>query len=45
MLKETTGIGPGLLFNIMFSSLYGYGVVSSPYVAAKYMGTGTWPFF
>lgn len=38
MLKETTGIGPGLLFNIMFSSLYGYGVVSSPYVAAKYMG-------
>ena len=39
MLKETTGIGPGLLFNIMFSSLYGYGVVSSPYVAAKYMGS------
>lgn len=39
MLKETTGIGPGLLFNIMFSSLYGYGVISSPYVAAKYMGS------
>lgn len=39
MLKETTGIGPGLLFNIMFSSIYGYGVVSAPYVAAKYMGS------
>lgn len=38
MLKEKTGIGPGLLFNIIFSSLFGYGVISSPYVAAKYMG-------
>ena len=39
MLKEKTGIGSGLLFNVMFSSLYGFGVISSPYVAAKYMGS------
>lgn len=39
MLREKTGIGSALLFNIMFSSLFGYGVISSPFVAAKYMGS------
>lgn len=38
MLKEKTGIGPGLLFIFLFSSLFGFGLMTSPYVAAKYIG-------
>jgi spore germination protein len=39
VLREKTGIGSGLLFAIIFSSLFGYGVIKSPYVAAEYMGS------
>lgn len=38
MLKEKTGIGPGLLFIFLFSSLFGFGLMNSPYIAARYMG-------
>lgn len=38
MLKEKTGIGPGLLFTFLFSSLFSFGLMNSPYIAAKYMG-------
>lgn len=43
MLKEKTGIGPGLMFIFLFSSLFGYGLMTSPYLAARYIGTnGYW---
>lgn len=38
MLKEKTGIGPGLLFMVLFASIFGYGIMQSAYVAAEYMG-------
>lgn len=45
MLKEKTGIGPGLLFMVLYISMFGYGVMQSIYVAAKYMGNnGYWGF-
>lgn len=43
MLKEKTGIGPGLLFMISYVSIFGYGVSQSVRVAADYMGNnGYW---
>lgn len=46
MLKEKTGIGPGLLFMVLYVSMFSYGIIQSPYVAAKYMGNnGYWGFF
>jgi len=46
MLQEKTGIGPGLLFMVLYTGLFGYGVMQSPYVAARYMGNnGYWGFF
>jgi spore germination protein len=45
MLKEKTGIGPGLLFMVVFISLFSYGVIESPHAAAKYVGNnGYWGF-
>ena len=45
MLKEKTGIGPGLLFMVLFISLFSYGVIESPHAAAKYIGNnGYWGF-
>jgi spore germination protein len=45
MLKEKTGIGPGLLFMVLFISLFSYGVIESPHAAAKYIGSnGYWGF-
>lgn len=43
MLKEKTGIGPGLLFMVTYVTMFGFGVVQAPYVAAKYIGAnGYW---
>ncbi|KJS19955.1 MAG: hypothetical protein VR72_16620 [Clostridiaceae bacterium BRH_c20a] len=43
MLKEKTGIGPGLLFMILYATLFSLGVMQSPYVAAEYIGNnGYW---
>lgn len=45
MLKEKTGIGPGLLFMVLFISLFSYGVIEAPHTAAKYIGNnGYWGF-
>ncbi|MBU7005164.1 GerAB/ArcD/ProY family transporter [Phosphitispora fastidiosa] len=45
MLKEKTGIGPGLLFMVMYISMFSYGVMHPISVAAKYMGNnGYWGF-
>ena len=45
MLKEKTGIGPGLLFMVLFISLFSYGVIESLRAAAKYIGNnGYWGF-
>ena len=45
MLKEKTAIGPGLLFMVLFISLFSYGVIESPHAAAKYIGNnGYWGF-
>lgn len=45
MLKEKTGIGPGLLFMVLYVSMFGYGVSQSVRVAAEYMGNnGYWGF-
>jgi len=38
MLREKTGLGPGLLFAVLFSSLLGIGNQQLPYLAAKYGG-------
>lgn len=35
MLKEKTGIGPGLLFMVLYISMFSYGVMQPIYVAAK----------
>jgi len=43
MLNEKTAIGPGLLFMLNFSAVYGYGFFLSMYFAAKYFGVnGIW---
>ena len=45
MLKEKTGIGPGLFFMVLYVSLFGYGVIHAPRVAAEYIGpNGYWGF-
>lgn len=45
MLKEKTGIGPGLLFMVLYVSMFSYGVMQPIYVASKYMGNnGYWGF-
>jgi len=45
MLKEKTGIGPGLLFMVLYAALFSYGKILSPYLAAKYVGSnGYWGF-
>src|SRR5690606_39813824 len=45
MLKEKTGIGPGLFFMVLYVSLFGYGVIHAPRVAAEYVGpNGYWGF-
>lgn len=45
MLKEKTGIGPGLLFMVLFVSMFSFGVMRALNVAAKYMGNnGYWGF-
>jgi spore germination protein KB len=46
MLKEKTGIGSGLMFAMLFSSFFGYGMMFSARNAAKYMGSnGYWGIF
>ncbi|HEX3048228.1 MAG TPA: endospore germination permease [Bacillota bacterium] len=43
MLAEKTGIGPGLLFMVVYSTIIGYGLIQGPYIAAKFLGTaGYW---
>ncbi|PKM80021.1 MAG: hypothetical protein CVU89_15650 [Firmicutes bacterium HGW-Firmicutes-14] len=43
MLREKTGIGPGLMFCLVFSSVFGFGVMNAPLVAVKYGGSnGYW---
>lgn len=45
MLKEKTGVGPGLLFMVLYVSIFSYGVSQSVRVAAVYMGhNGYWGF-
>lgn len=45
MLREKTGIGPGLFFMILYVSTFGYGVIQVPLAAAEYMGpNGYWGF-
>lgn len=45
MLKEKTGISPGLLFMVMYVSMFAYGIMQPLYVAAKYIGNnGYWAF-
>jgi spore germination protein len=45
VLKEKTGIGPGLLFMVLFISMFSYGVIEAPHAAAKYIGNnGYWGF-
>jgi spore germination protein len=45
MLKEKTGIGPGLLFMVLYISMFSYGAMQPIYLAAKYMGNnGYWGF-
>ena len=45
MLKEKTGIGPGLLFMVLYVSMFSYGVSQSVRIAAEYMGNnGYWGF-
>lgn len=46
MLNEKTGIGPGLMFTMLFSSFFGYGMMFSARNSAKYMGAnGYWSIF
>lgn len=45
MLKEKTGIGPGLFFMVLYVSIFGFGVMQAPHVAAEHMGhNGYWGF-
>lgn len=45
MLKEKTGIGTGLLFMVLYVTMFSYGVSQSVRVAAEYMGhNGYWGF-
>jgi spore germination protein len=45
MLKEKTGIGPGLLFMVLYVTMFSYGVSQSVRVAAQHMGNnGYWGF-
>ena len=45
MLREKTGIGPGLFFMVLYVSTFGYGVIHAPRVAAEYVGpNGYWGF-
>ena len=45
MLKEKTAIGPGLLFMVLYVSMFSYGVSQSVRVAADQMGNnGYWGF-
>jgi spore germination protein len=45
MLKEKTAIGPGLLFMVLYVSMFSYGVSQSVRVAAEQMGNnGYWGF-
>ena len=38
MLREKTGIGTGLMFMVLYASMFSYGVMQSSYVAASQMG-------
>ncbi|HYH04419.1 MAG TPA: endospore germination permease [Bacillota bacterium] len=43
MNTERTGIGPGLLFILVFSILYGHGLMRTPYLSALYFkSNGYW---
>lgn len=45
MLREKTGIGPGLLFMVLYVTMFSYGVSQSVRVAALHMGSnGYWGF-
>jgi spore germination protein (amino acid permease) len=45
MLKEKTAVGPGLLFMVLYVSMFSYGVSQSVRVAAEQMGhNGYWGF-
>ncbi|MDW7683817.1 MAG: endospore germination permease [Bacillota bacterium] len=45
MLREKVGIGPGLLFMVLYVSIFSYGVSQAPRVAALHMGNnGYWGF-
>jgi spore germination protein len=45
VLKEKTGIGPGLFFMVLYVSIFGYGIIHAPRVAAEYIGpNGYWGF-
>jgi len=45
MLKEKTGIGPGLLFMVLYVSIFAFGELLTPNVAAQYIGNnGFWGF-
>lgn len=43
MLEEKTGVGPGLLFMVLYVTMFGYGELLTPYVAARTIGNnGYW---
>jgi len=44
MLKEKTGIGPGLFFMVLIVTMFSFGVFLVPYVAAELGNNGYWGF-